>query len=96
MAEDLTSRLLGEQRKRLIASVMGAAENSHWWGKLSPAEQRAFRDKMLLSIGIFYDFCRDLVKVSNDDGMRNDYAVDLLNQVHAGQQNLLRAFNGRP
>lgn len=96
MSEDLTSRLLGEQRKRMIASILGAAEQSGWWNKLSAAEQRAFREKMLNSIGVFYDFCRDIVKITGEDSLRNDYAVELLQQIHTGQQKLTRelARNG--
>jgi hypothetical protein len=95
--DDLTSRLLGEQRKRLIASIMGAAENSPWWSKLNPAEQRAFREKVLGSIGTFYDFCKDVVKVTGDDVMRNDYALEMIRQVHESQRTLERQMrsNGR-
>jgi hypothetical protein len=97
VSDDLTSRLLGEQRKRLIASIMGAAENSPWWSKLTPPEQRAFRDKVLSSIGTFYDFCKDVVKVTGDDVIRNDYAVELIRQVHDSQRTLERQLrsNGR-
>lgn len=90
MPDDLTGRLLGQQRKRLVASIMGAAESSPWWGKLSQAERSAYRDKVLASIGTFYDFCHDVVKVTSEDVMRNDLAVDLLRQVHDGQVALER------
>lgn len=90
MADDLTSRLLGEQRKRLIASIMGAAENSPWWARLNPTEQRAYRDKVLNSIGTFYDFCKDVVKVTGDDVIRNDYALEMIRQVHDSQRVLVR------
>lgn len=92
MAEDMTSRLLGEQRKRLVASIMGAAEQSAWWHKLSSAEQTAYREKVRSSIGTFYDFCRDVIKVTGDDTIRNDYALQLLNEVHAGQKRLERGM----
>jgi hypothetical protein len=85
MSGDLTSRLLVEQRKRLIASILGAAEGSRWWSLLSVAEQRAHRDKVLASVGTFYDFCRDVIKVTGEDIIRNDYAVDLLSKVHDSQ-----------
>jgi hypothetical protein len=97
VSDDLTSRLLGEQRKRLIASIMGAAENAPWWGRLSAGEQRAFREKLLSSLGVFYDFCKDVVKVTNEDVIRNDLALDLINQVHNSQRALERELrsNGR-
>lgn len=94
MAEDLTSRLLAEQRKRLIASVMGAAENSSWWTRLSPADQRGYREKVINSVGVFYDFCKDVLKVASDDSLRNDHAVNLLQQVHNGQRALERQLRG--
>lgn len=92
MAEDMTSRLLGEQRKRLVASIMGSAENAVWWGRLSPAEQSAYRDKIRSSIGTFYDFCRDVIKVTGEDSLRNEYSLDLLRQVHEGQKRLERGM----
>lgn len=90
MNEDMVARLLIEQRKRMIAGILGAAEQAQWWGKLNAAEQRAHREKVLSSVGVFYDFCRDVIKISNDDTVRNDYAIDLIRQVHAGQQKLQR------
>lgn len=96
MSEDLTSRLLGEQRKRMIASMLGAAEQSAWWRKLTTAEQRAFRDKMLSAVGVFYDFCRDIVKITGEDSIRNDYAVELLQQIHTTTTALHREAGRRP
>lgn len=95
MSEDLTARLLGEQRKRLIASIMGAAENAPWWSRLQAGEQRAYREKVLSSVGTFYDFCRDVVKVTGEDGIRNDLALELLRQVHEGQRSLQRSLGAR-
>lgn len=95
MTEDLTGRLLSEQRKRLIASILGSAESSNWWSKLNPGEQRAFREKVINAVGVFYDFCRDVVKVTSDDSMRNDLALDLIRQVHDGQRALERQLRTR-
>lgn len=97
MTEDLTGRLLSEQRKRLIASILGAAESSAWWSKLSREEQRLHREKVITAVGVFYDFCRDVIKVTNEDGIRNDLALDLIRQVHDGQRSLERQLrsNGR-
>lgn len=86
----MASRLLAEQRKRLVASILGSAEQSPWWKNLSVEEQRAFRDKVLLGIGSFYDLCRDVIKVSNDDTLRNEHALTLIQQVHDGQRALER------
>lgn len=92
MPEDIIMRLFVEQRRRLVASIMGAAEQGPWWKSLPQAEQVAFRDKVLDSIGIFYDLVRDVIKVGHDDSIRNDHAIALIEQVHAGQRELLRAL----
>ena len=87
--------ILIEQRKRLVASVMGAAEQSAWWSKLTSVEQREFRKKLLDSVGVFYDLVRDVVKVSNEDSMVNEQALSLIQQVHAGQARLERSMGQR-
>lgn len=95
MAEDMIKRLVSEQRKRVVGSIMGAAEQSAWWNKISPVEQRAFRQKVLDSIGVFYDFILDIIKVGAD-GVVNEEAVQMIAQVHASAQRIERALaNGR-
>lgn len=91
MADDLITRLLIEQRKRLVASVMSGAEQTAWWSKLAPPEQRAFREKVLNSVGVFYDFCRDVVKVGNENSMVNEHAIELLQSVRESQRRLEQA-----
>jgi hypothetical protein len=88
--EDMVRRLLGEQRRRLVASLLGAAESSSWWPQLAVVEQRAYRDKVLASIGIYHDFCLDVLKVSGEDSVRNERALTLIEQVHASQRRLER------
>lgn len=91
MADDLLRRLAGEQRRRFVAGVLGAAEQSPWWGKLNAGEQRAYRDKIMQSVGAYHDFMLDVLKVSNDDVIRNEHAITLLEQVHASQRRVERA-----
>ena len=91
MAEDdKIRRLAGEQRRRFVASVMGAAETSGWWSKMTAAEQRDFRSKVLNSVGVYHDFMLDVIKVSNEDSIRNELALDLIEQVHDSQRRLER------
>ena len=92
---DVVMLIVVEQRKRLVASILGSAERSAWWGKVSPAEQREYRKKVLDSVGVFYDLIRDVVKVSNEDTMVNEQALGLIQQVHAGQARLERALGQR-
>ena len=75
-------RVVTEQRKRCLASILGAAEASAWWGRLSKDEQLAYRQRVIDALGVFYDLCRDVIKVSDDDGVRNEHAVDLIERIH--------------
>ena len=75
-------RVVTEQRKRCLASILGAAESSSWWGRLSREEQVAFRQKVIDALGVFYDLVRDVLKSSEEDGLRNDHAVELLERIH--------------
>lgn len=81
MADDLIRKLLAEQRKRVVGSIMGAAEQSPWWNKLTPVDQRAYRQKVLDSIGVFYDFTLDVLKVGTDT-IVNEHALDLIVEMH--------------
>lgn len=75
-------RVVTEQRKRCLASILGAAEVSPWWGKLTKDEQVAYRQRVIDALGVFYDLCRDVIKVTDEDAMRNDHAVDLIESIH--------------
>lgn len=88
MGDDLLRRLLGEQRKRLVASLLGYVEQSAWWASLTAAEQRTLRDRVLVSIGVYHDFVLDVVKVGSEDSLRNEEALRLIQQVHASQSRL--------
>lgn len=81
----LVVRLLAEQRKRCLATILSAAETSPWWGELSPADQDAHRAAIRSALAVFYDFTRDVLKVADDDhsGVRNDLALDLIRSIHS-------------
>ena len=85
---DLVRRLLSEQRRRLVASLLGSVETAPWWGRLNPQEQRSLREKVLASIGVYHDFVLDVVKVGGDDSVRNEEALHLIQAVHASQSRL--------
>jgi hypothetical protein len=77
-------RVVTEQRKRCLASILGAAEVAPWWGRLTREEQVAYRQRVIDALGVFYDLCRDVIKVTDDEeGLRNDHAVDLIERIHA-------------
>lgn len=96
MADDMVRKLATEQRKRFIASMLGAAESSPWWGKLSQTEQRSYRDKVIGCVGVYHDFMLDVIKVSHDDGPINEHAIAILQTVHDSQRRLERSLAGRP
>lgn len=75
-------RIVSEQRKRCLASILTSAEQSPWWHRLSAEEKAAFRTKVVDSLGVFYDFVRDVVKVTDEDGDRNEAVLDLLHDIH--------------
>lgn len=87
MSDDIIKRLAVEQRKRLVAGLLSSAENSTWWSKLRPEEQRAFRDKVLTSIGVYHDFMLDVIKVGGDTPI-NEHAISLIESVHASQRRI--------
>ena len=89
MSEDIR-RLAVQQRKRLVATVLSAAENSEWWSTLSGPEQKAHRDKVLGAINTYHDFILDVITVGDDDP-RQAHVVQLLEQVHASQLRLERS-----
>ena len=88
--DDMIVALAGKQRKRFIASVLGAAEQAPWWRKLSPVEQREYRQKILDSAGTYHDFMLDVIGVSKNGGLRNEYAIELIQAVHDSQRRLER------
>lgn len=75
-------RVVTEQRKRCLATILGAAETSPWWGRLTKEEQVAYRQRVIDSLGVFYDLCRDVIRVTDEDSVRNDHAVALIESIH--------------
>jgi hypothetical protein len=79
----LVVRLLAEQRKRCLATILNSAESSAWWSRLSDAQQGVYRDQVRSALAVFYDLTRDLIKVTEDDSTRNDLALDLIRSLHS-------------
>jgi len=83
MSNEFLRSLMSEQRRRLVGSVLEHAENN-LYQRMSSEEQRAFREKVLTSVGVFYDFMLDAVKASvNDGSVMNEEALVLLRDLHA-------------
>lgn len=84
-ATPLVVRLMAEQRKRCLATILNSAEQSPWWGKLTAVQQDTYRDQVRTALAVFYDLARDVIKVTDDDTVRNDLALDLIRSVHSQQ-----------
>lgn len=88
---EMIRNLAVEQRKRLIARLLGNLERSVY-DRLSPAEQQELRQEVLDAVGVYHDFILDVFKVSKEDVIRNEAALELIQQVHDGQRRLERAI----
>lgn len=85
----MVKRLIIEKRKRVVATILGAAERDFLrTGKITREEYEGFRTTALLAIDAWHDLMLDILKISDEDMMRNEHAVDLLERVHAGQSQL--------
>jgi hypothetical protein len=87
---DHLRRLAIEQRKRVVGGIMGHVENSPWWPKLAPAEQKAFRDKVLSSVNAYHDLMLDMLRITGDDALVNERTLDVIERVHESQRRLER------
>lgn len=75
-------KLLGEQRKRAVATVMNGIE-AKVDGRLNPQEHRDLRDSVVGAINAYHDLCLDLLKASVNDGTEvNDEALRLIARTH--------------
>ena len=97
MADSQVKKLAVEQRKRLIAGLLNAVEQSPWYKTLSEDQRRTYRTEVMTRVGTYHDFMLDVIKVaSDDDAIVNERALELLEQVHAGQRQLERSLTRVP
>lgn len=87
---DLARRLVMEQRRRAIGTIMGAIEELAY-PKLSQAEQRTLRQHVLNGMGAYHDFVLDVLKVKHDDMVQNEETLRLLRDIHSGQREMMAA-----
>lgn len=88
---DITVRLLSEQRKRMVGSILGALEEVAK-PRCTPAEWDHLRTKVLDSVGVFYDLCRDVIKISDEDSLVSAEGLALIRSVHDAQARLERGL----
>ena len=96
MADSQVRKLAVEQRKRLIAGLLNCVESQPWYRQLTEQQKREYRGEVMTRVGIYHDFMLDVIKVASDDELAvNEKALQLLEQVHAGQRSLERAVSSR-
>lgn len=78
---DQMMRLVTERRRRLVATILGHAERE-FYDRLTPLQQKEFRTKTLTAIDDFADLVRDLLKISGEEVIVNEYALELLEKIH--------------
>lgn len=89
MAESQMQRLVRERRKRLVATVLGHAERE-FFDQLTATQRAEFRHKVLGAIDEFADLMRDVLKITGEDVVLNQHALELLEALHDGQRAIVR------
>lgn len=78
MSQPFIRNMLGRQRKRSLAIILGHAERA-FYDRLTPDEQAAFRSVVLSAISTYHDACLDMIESSVSDGMAiNQEAVRVI------------------
>lgn len=90
---EFAKNLMVEQRRRLVGSLMDHIEK-RVYPHLPPEVRTELRTKVLQCVGAYHDVVLDCLKASvNDGSVANDAALELLQQVHAGQLQVRRALD---
>jgi hypothetical protein len=94
MSDGMAKKLVSQQRSRTVAGILSWCESRSWYRQLSQVERDAFRERLFSQIGIFYDLVLDIIKVGDEDGVRNEQVLELLQRLHQGQRRLEDRING--
>lgn len=94
MAQEFVRNMAVETRSRVVAGVMNAFEQEAL--PFLPANvrsqvQRAFRARVMASIGQYHDFVLDLISAVPEGVVLSEDAMVLLQEVHAGLARLRSA-----
>ena len=80
---DQVRALAVQQRRRMVATVMGVLE-AEVWPSLSVQKQQEVRRKVLASIDVYHDLMLDIIKTGDQDGVVfNEEAIRLLRRIHS-------------
>lgn len=78
MSQPFVRNMLGRQRKRALAIIMGHAERT-FYDRLSADEKAAFRSVVLSAVSTYHDACLDMLESTVSDGMMvNDEAIRVI------------------
>lgn len=72
---------LKARRDRALGAILGAAERSTWWRKLTDGEREALRRSVMDALNSYHDSVLDLVKSEDTTSVRNDELVALLERI---------------
>lgn len=76
-------KMLIERRQRLVGTLMRYFE-AEVYPKLTEAERRELRKRVLTAIDSYHDVCLDMLKASVEDGsVLNDEATRLLARLNS-------------
>lgn len=84
---DPVVEIIGLQRRRLVGAILGHAERE-FYPDLTEDQQKAFRAKVLGSVGSFSDFVIDVVHGTSQGSWVNDEVIELLAEVNRQVRNL--------
>lgn len=89
---------LKNRRDRTRASILGHAERSAWWDRLSVKERESFRAVVLDATNSYHDSVLDLVKAEDGNHVRNEAVIDLLERVdrHFRDQGKVQPLHAQP
>lgn len=82
---------LKRRRDRAVGSILGHAEREIFQN-LSEEQRKAFRGVVLDALNGYHDSVLDLVKA--EDGVRNDYVVEVLERLAGEVKQLNRIQSG--
>jgi hypothetical protein len=87
--------MLNEQRRRAVGTLMQYLE-INIFPRLTEAEQRELRGKVIGAVGQYHDVCLDMLKASVNDGtVMNDEAARLLAGLKTEMAHVRRSLDGR-
>jgi hypothetical protein len=82
MANTFVRRLITEQRRRLVGSLMRHIE-IEIYPHLPQGKQRELREKVLASVGAYHDVVLDVVTASVDDNsVVNEKLLEAIEAMH--------------